>query len=170
MSPPFQLYQHTLSNPRELEATLELISHTADIIEVFLDTNPLRAMKDSRVSKLQRASKYFRQFVNKDVKHSFTAETSYDIVCTIDGLLELIHYCVSRRISVVPGHLNSDIIENHFSLVRGMYNGASDHPNYFVYKSLQNSIVLGQPTSFMSQKRNASSSNSSSPYIQPSIC
>ena len=82
-------------------------------------------------------------------------------MCTINALLELVSHCSKDRVSVVPAYVNSDVIENHFSMVRSLFNGASEHPTYYVYKSLQNSVILTQPPG-LPKKRNACNS-----YIQP---
>ena len=81
-------------------------------------------------------------------------------MCTIDGLLEIIKICVKGRISLILAYLNSDVVENHFCMVRSLFNGASDHPDYFTYKSLQNSIILTQPL-------NLPKTRNSNTYVSP---
>jgi hypothetical protein len=87
------------------------------MVEIFLDNTPLVHSMDVHVAKLKDAAQYFDQFYGKEVKFSFTAETTYDTLCTLRGLVELITMCTAKRVSVVPGLLNSDVIENHFSMV-----------------------------------------------------
>ena len=155
-----QLYQQSLDKPAELEATIELLQHSSNLVAIFNDQHPWSTLCDERYSKLKRAGEYFTQFEGVDPKCSFTTQTSYDILCTINGFLELLNHCVKNRLSIKPGYINSDIVENHFCMVRGLHNGASDHPTYHIYKSLQNSIILTQPAG-LPKKRNSNT------YIEP---
>jgi hypothetical protein len=117
---------------------------------------------DERMKNLQQAHSYFKQFLNKPSKDSFTCQTSYDVLCTIGGLLELFSRTIEvNKISVVPGNVNSDIVENYFSMIRGLFNGSSDHPTYFQFKSMTNAVILTQPQ--LSRKRNA---NIDRAYVQ----
>lgn len=158
----FQHYVSTLSKPEELDATIELLEHTSELISIFLDKISIDSPKDPRMNKLKEAYKYFSQFLNKDPKESFTSQTSYDVLCTIGGLIELFEDMSVENVAVVPGNVNSDIVENYFSIIRGLFNGSSDHPNYFQYKTMTNAAILTQPQ--LSRKRNA---NIDRAYVQP---
>ena len=104
------------------------------MIEVFLDFRAINKSTDERITTLRKAHQYFQQFQGKAAKESFTAETSYDVLCTLGGLIELTTRVTDvHNVTVVPANINSDIVENHFSIVRGLFNGSSDHPNYFGY-------------------------------------
>ena len=124
------------------------------MVDIFLDRRPISAMNDSRVKDLAKAEKYFMQFKDKDPKKSFTSQTSFDTICTLSATLELLKIATSQHISVVPGFLNSDVVENHFCLVRSLFNGANENPSYFHYKGLQNSAMLTQPIN-LPKKRNS---------------
>ena len=159
----FQHYVSTLSNQQEYDATIELVEHTAKMIEVFLDFRAINKSTDERITTLRRAHQYFQQFQGEAARESFTAETSYDVLCTLGGLIELTTRVTDvHNVTVVPANINSDIVENHFSIVRGLFNGSSDHPNYFGYLSIQNSAILTQPQ--LSRKRNAYIDRA---YVQP---
>lgn len=158
-----QHYVSTLSDKEEFAATLELVEHTAEMIEVFLDFRTIIKSDDVRIGKLQKAYNYFEQFQGKPAKDSFTKETSYDVLCTLGGIIELLTHATDvHSIPAVPANINSDIVENHFSMVRGLFNGSSDHPTYFCYLGIQNSAILTQPQ--LSRKRNA---NIDRAYVQP---
>lgn len=135
------------------------------MVEVFLDTSSsVRGVTDKRIGDLSAAANYFTQFKGADKHYSFTNESTYDTLCTLNGVVELVKSCAKKKHPVVLGYVNSDIIENHFSMCRSLYNGASQHPNYFTYKSLQNSTILCQPVG-LSNKRNAASGPHT--FIQP---
>lgn len=149
-----QHYLSTLEKPEEYDATVELLGHSSAMIEIFLDTKSLDDINDDRIIQLRRAKQYFSQFCGTDPRHSFTSQTTYDIQCTLGGLVELFQTVCEAGMSAVPAYINSDVVENHFCMVRSLFNGPSDHPNYYTYKSLQNAVILTQPTG-LSRKRNS---------------
>ena len=155
-----QLYQSKLQKPEELSATVELLENTSKLILLFNDQVPIIRESDEKLNVLSSAASYFRQFKGKDPKLSLTRETVYDMLCTINGLIEFIEHCCKRKISIILKYVNSDVIENHFCMVRTLFNGANDNPTYHTYKSLQNSIILTQPMG-LPGKRNANT------YIEP---
>ena len=111
-------------------------------------------MSDDRVKELVKIELYFSQFKDKPPKDSFTTQTTFDTLCTLGGTLQLLNITTKKRISIVPGYLNSDVVENHFCMVRSLFNGANDNPTYFTYKGLQNSVILTQPVN-LPKKRNS---------------
>lgn len=149
----FQLYRETLEKPDELDATVELLEHTSKMVEIYLDRRPISMYGDERVKELMKAEQYFKQFVDKKPEESFTTQTTFDTICTLSGTLELLRILTSKRLSVAPGFINSDVVENHFCMVRSLFNGANDNPSYFAYKGLQNSVILTQPIN-LPKKRN----------------
>lgn len=137
-----------------LNGTLAFVHQMEKLVRIFNDKRPISTMKDERINQLREALVYFETFTGKPKKQSFTSESLYDIICCITGFLELVSVVVKRRHALVPAFLNSDIVENHFSYVRTLYNGANDNPTYANYCDLQNSIILTQPMS-LPGKRNA---------------
>ena len=137
-----------------LNAVIELLEHTSPLISLFNDKTPIKTLSDERLSTLRRIAAYFEQFSGKERVSSFTSECLYDIQCCIHGFLELCQRMVKNRGQVIPAFINSDIVENHFSHVRTLYNGSNDHPTYAIYCALQNSIILTQPIA-LPGKRNA---------------
>lgn len=155
------MYQTTLNKPAELDAALELVENTTKLVEIFNSHRPLLTASDCRMKQLGETRNYFGQWLSASEQHCFTLQTRFDLLCTIDGLKELFSKCLRQRQCINPGYINSDVIENHFCMVRGLFNGSSDHPNYFIYKSLQNAVILTQPVNLPSKR------NSHSSYISP---
>ena len=54
----------------------------------------------------------------------------------------------SKRTSVVPKHINNDVVENVFSQQGSLHNGSSTNPTYHQYTSTMNSILIGRRTMF----------------------
>ena len=132
------------------------------MITLFMDRQQLCSAADPRIRRLEQAADYFSQFQDAPATLSFNSATTYHIHCTLNGLLELITNSKKQGLPLVPSLLNSDVIENHFCMVRALFNGGSDHPSYFIYKNLQNAVILTQPVALPSN-RNANTTNS---YIQ----
>jgi hypothetical protein len=63
--------------------------------------------------------------------------------------------------SIIPGRVNSDVIENLFCQERSLHNGANTNPTFLGYCRTINSNILGQST--ISRKSNAGNC-SAEPY------
>ena len=155
-----QSYQLTLTNPQVLNPVISLLEQTSKLVRVSNDRMCIRTKNDPRLTEIRDIIGYFEQFEGKPTKQSFTRETLYDIKSALEGLLEFVDSMLTKQIRVIPAFINSDILENHFCLVRTLFNGPSRHPSYAAYMAVQNSIILTQPTG-LPTKRNAEQ------YVEP---
>lgn len=142
-----------------MQPVITLLEYTSRLVQIANDTMPILSLSDERISTLKRIASYFCQFEKRLKNQSFTSESLYDIQSAIGGFLELCIHMLPKR-HVIPAFINSDIIENHFCLVRTMFSGPNTNPNYLHYMSVQNSIVLTQPVA-LTNKRNAQQ------YVEP---
>ena len=80
-------------------------------------------------------------------------ECLWDLRCSLIGVIELseLSGCAIR-----PEFINSDLVELHFSMVRGMFYNHT--PNVLQYRNVQNSIILSQPIAGCKRKANISAS------------
>ena len=60
---------------------------------------------------------------------------------------------------IKPAIINQDLVENHFSQLRGA-NGHNDNPTYLMVQGTQNSVTFGQAT--ISSKSNTGTGKSNS--------
>lgn len=165
-------YQRTLQNPDPFDVVLEFLGHTKVILSIFLDMRPIKELGDKRICQLREASKWFQEWENEvcqqegitkseKQKMLMSAETREDLQFLISGFAKLVKYCLEvLDVSLVPGRVNSDIIENIFCQQRALYNGANTNPNLSTYNYSMNSIILGQAS--ISDKANAKESGAKS--------
>ena len=81
------------------------------------DKTPIVRECNDRLDMLCSVSTYFSQFQGKDPTLSLTRETAYDVLCTVNGLIQFITICCNEKLPVIPAYINSDIIKNHFCMV-----------------------------------------------------
>jgi hypothetical protein len=91
-----------------------------------------------------------RQTIQK--RELLTKEAREDIKAYILGLLAIVKQVSARGISVKPGYVNSDLVENFFCQQRGLRNGMCTNPTIAQYGPGVNAIVLG--TTSVSRKSN----------------
>lgn len=95
------------------------------------------------MARLLSVSKFF---TNWEEENGFnynklpTKECLQDMDCCLAGFRELVKFA---GFSIQPGFINSDLIELHFSKVRGMFYNRT--PNAVQYTNIQNNIIIGQP-------------------------
>lgn len=80
-------------------------------------------------------------------KEFLSDKTWFDIQSMIIGFTSLVKSKLSRFPGSVikPAILNQDVVENHFSQLRGA-NGQNDHPTYQMVQHTQNAVIFGQST------------------------
>jgi len=84
-------------------------------------------------------------------------ETREDLDFMFYGVMSFIQFSVEEiHTEIVPGRLNSDIIENIFCQQRSLYHGPTTNPTYNSYRTGINSVILGQ--SLVSRKSNSGGS------------
>ncbi|KAK3083414.1 hypothetical protein FSP39_021984 [Pinctada imbricata] len=112
-------------------------------------------------------------------KSLISYQTREDIFSLLKGFQEFVKErfrTCKTSVSIIPGRINSDVIENVFCQMRGMKNGANTNPNYLGYCRSVNAIILGQTT--VSRKSNTggegahhvSSSSIVVPAKIPKVC
>ncbi|KAK3109107.1 hypothetical protein FSP39_023224 [Pinctada imbricata] len=154
-------YQDTLEDGSQLNSTVKLLTHTSELVEIFMDTRPIHSNSDLRLNSLKNIQEFFQQWeedisrsiVYNPKKNLITRETRDDIKCSINGFLSLCQLHLGKGDSITPAYVNSDIIENHFCQQRGIRNGLNTNPTIMQYGPSNNAIILGQTT--ISRRSNA---------------
>ena len=119
------------------------------IVELFSDKHAISHVKDIRLLKLQRALQYFAEWKSStsSPKEFLSEKTWFDLQSMVFGFISM----VKSKFAHFPGSLikpaivNQDVVENHFSQLRGA-NGQNDNPTYQTVQGTQNSVILGQTT------------------------
>lgn len=163
----FQEYQRSLGESGEqLSASIALLEKTSVLVEFFGDLRPIRCSDDPRLVPLQAAAKWFEDWeaavMNCDKMKTtaekkaalMTEETRDDTMSILDGFISMVsnHFRVSS-ISIIPGRVNSDVVENIFCQQRALVHGANDNPTHQDYLNGLNTIILSQAP--ISRKSNA---------------
>ena len=137
--------------------------------------NEIDNKNDPRLATLQDVSEWFLSWerfghVQKSsskkgsLKVLMSSECHEDIQACLQGFILLCH-CILKRsksVHVVPGLVNSDVIENIFNQQRATYNGANSNPNALQYRNSINSILIGE--NVISRKSNAGRSMETVPF------
>ena len=88
-----------------------------------------------------------------------TPECRQDITCALVGFLAMCSR-ILPGCPIMPGFINSDVVENFFCQQRGISHGLNTNPTMSQYGPAINSIILGQRT--VSRKSNAAESQAAS--------
>ncbi|CAH3123779.1 unnamed protein product, partial [Porites lobata] len=156
-----QKYQENLNEGGKdgsaLDATIELLSHTSNIVGLFGDKLFISSTSDSRLAKLDNFYKFMMNWreETKDSNNSFiSSKLFFDLQSMCLGFQAIVHLKLTRFPSsaIKPAIVNQDVAENHFCQIRAC-NGQNNNPTFAQQQSTQNSIRLGQTT--ISRKSNA---------------
>lgn len=133
------------------------------MVEIFHDKHVIFDTKDRRIVKLQRALSYFQNWKSSisSSKEFLSDKLWFDLQSMILGFVSIIKSKVARFPGsfIKPAIINQDIVENHFSQLRGA-NGHNDNPTYLMVQGTQNSVTFGQAT--ISSKSNTGTGKSNS--------
>ena len=83
-------------------------------------------MSDTRIHKLLKVLDFFHSWENQFAtqkeqgQHLISRQTQEDIDCSIYGFIQIAHVATYLNILIIPGYLNSDLIENWFCPIRGL--------------------------------------------------
>ncbi|MES9883829.1 MAG: hypothetical protein ABW185_23505 [Sedimenticola sp.] len=157
------VYRDSLGDKGEiLDGAIEFLRNTSLLIAFFRDMRPVRVLDDQRLKDLTQVCHFFhswKQSADKSTdKNKYKAIMSLqcheDIQACGVGFRELCELILpTSNISIVPGLINSDPVENHFNQQRSTFHGANTNPNVLQYSKAQNSVIISQTP--VSRKANA---------------
>lgn len=131
-------------------SVIKLLKHTSTLCDVFRDRHPITSLNDHRIEKLIEVAKFFadwedahQHMTKKDIRKTLiTPETREDIASMIWGFIAICKHRISCGKDVKPYVVNSDPIEELFSLQRSLFNGADQNPNVHMYAANINSCLI----------------------------
>ena len=143
-------YKESLGNEgQKLSATITLLEHTSFLVTFYSDCHKkISTTKDTRIHDLMTTLEFFHtweeQFsVPKDkVKHLITKETRQDIDSCIYGFVSMIGVVEKLGLAILPGYINSDLIENWFCQHRGLRNGFNQNPTLAQISGATNTNII----------------------------
>jgi hypothetical protein len=147
----FLVQCYSEANPDvKLESTIKFLEQTSVLTDIFRDDSPITSNKDHRLKKLEKVAEFFTlwETAHSDMskedfrKTLITSETREDLESMIKGFLAICEYRITHGKQVKPSIVNSDPIEELFSLQRALYNGNDTHPNVNMYAANINTCVI----------------------------
>ena len=144
----------------KLDSLICLLKVTSKFVDFFSNTKmKISTVKDGSVSELLECLDFFHKWEGQhespkeQMKHLITRETRQDIDSCIYGFIHLLTVAKKLHISLIPGYINSDLIENWFCQHRGLRNGFNMNPTLSQIAGATNTnIITG---SLVSSKGNA---------------
>ena len=144
----------------KLDSLISLLEVTSKLVDFFSNMKiKISTVKDGSVSELLDCLSFFHKWEDqhesgKDkIKHLITRETRQDIDSCVYGFVHLLSVSEKLKISLIPGYINSDLIENWFCQHRGLRNGFNMNPTSSQIAGATNTnIITG---SLVSSKGNA---------------
>lgn len=155
----FKLYKDSLQDGNFLNSTIELLEHTSVLVDIFSNVNTkIENVHDSRIAQILKVLDFFHDWEEEHTnaknkgRSLISWQTRQDIDSCLYGFVELVAVASKLNISIVPGYINSDLIENWFCQHRGLRNGFSQHPTLSqIGPATNTNIITG---SVMSRKSN----------------
>lgn len=156
-----QKYQEHIHGD-SLDAVIELLQHTSELVSLFNDKLYIRSTEDSRLHKLNQFYNSISHWgaATEQKRNLFiSTKLHFDLESMCLGFQAMVQYKLSKVPNAVmkPAIVNQDCVEYHFCQVHSC-NGKNDNPTFLQQQSTQNSIQLGQTT--VSPKSNASCNSS----------
>lgn len=147
-------YQKSLSEPNRLNGTIALLEQTSVLVDFFSDLNRPVKRDDDRLATIQCALNHFNIWESEvkstntlsQTKNLLSKECRDDLNSCILGFLSMCDTVLLEGATIVPGHFNSDLIENFFCQQRGIHHGCNTNPTVNQYGPAVNAICLGQTT------------------------
>jgi hypothetical protein len=152
-----QEYNKSTDCTQDLTGTLALLEKTSVLVNIVMDiNNAITSADDPRLSQLMDVLDFFNKWESESTPKSckLTEQTREDINSSILGFVNLCKKLEKLGISIIPGFINSDLVENFFCQQRGKCNGNTTNPTAIQYGPAVNAIILGEST--ISKKSNTS--------------
>ena len=156
----FKAYKEHLASiegedPTKLDMTILFLHHTSRMVELFTDKHAIYQICDPRLQDLNDSLQFFKEWQQQanTGKEFLSAKLWFDLQSMILGFTAIGKAKLSRfpGTSIKPAIANQDVVENHFSQLRGA-NAQNENPTYQLTRGTQNSIIFGQTT--ISKKSN----------------
>ena len=141
--------EHLKSDGEKLDSVIELLQVTSSLVQFFCNTHlKLSNVSEQPVQQLLTHLNFFHEWENEftspkeKMKHLITKETREDIDACVYGFINLLKVAQKLDISLKPGYINSDLIENWFCQHRGLRNGFNQNPTLSQTAGATNSNII----------------------------
>ena len=152
-SKTLSLFQHLKDHLKEegtkLDPVIQLLEVTSSLVNFFCSTHlKLANISEQPVQQLMKDLTFFHDWEKEfgspkeKVKHLITKETREDIDSCVYGFVNLLKVAQKLDITLRPGYINSDLIENWFCQHRGLRNGFNQNPTLSQIAGATNSNII----------------------------
>ena len=114
-----------------MAGAVHLLRRTSKLVDIFNDFRLIKGLDDIRLSELQEILEWLDSWGKQENKRSkLSYQTQEDLTSMICGFTYVVqeHITSKRSTVIVPGRINSDIVENMFCQQRTLVNGAKTNP------------------------------------------
>ena len=136
-------YQKSLPHPHSVQATIDVLSHTSKLNEIFHSHIPLTSFQDPRFETRRSVMSHFdlwshhcqteKNKLKKPTQLFITNETYKDLEFHINGYIALCTISLPDT-PTIPALVNSDVVKNVFCMQRSLYSGANTNPDASQYR------------------------------------
>lgn len=151
----FSVMKDSKSNPLlpgALDGVLDLLHITSNLVDIFDNKQqPITTLTDTRLVQLHKTVQFFQEWDSEAKKNQrnekkclMTAETREDVLASVCGFISLCELVIPAGVSITPGYINSDCIENFFCQQRGICGGNNTNPTIAMAGPNTNTIIMGQ--------------------------
>ena len=126
-----------------------LLENTSLLVANFTDLRPIRTVDDDRLLDNQKVLEFFRDCGDAEgtnFRTNFITKEAYeDVLSMLIGFHQLVEMKLALFPGsyIVPGRVNTDVVENFFCSQRGI-NGSNNNPTYLQYCKGVSTILLSR--------------------------
>lgn len=140
-----------------VDATIELLTHTSKIIQLFQDKHVISSTSDARLNHLTEFHSFLARWKSSTEGKSecfLSSKLWFDLQSMIFGFQAIVSIKLKEypQSVIKPAIVNQDLVENHFCQIRAC-NGQNNNPTWRLQETTQNTVRYGQTT--ISRKSNA---------------
>jgi len=134
----------------EIEGVISILSHTANLAELFNDKLVISSASDPRLGEQDQFYKFMTDWREESLDNNsqfVSTKLWFDLQSMCLGFRSMVAIKLTQFPNSVikPALINQDGVENHFCQVHSC-NGQNNNPTYLQQESAQNSIRFSQTT------------------------
>ncbi len=123
-----------LLKSQEIDGTIELLTHTSKVIELFHDKHVIHSVADCRLNDLMRFYQFLTRWhcgTNGESNQFISHKLWFDLKSMIFGFHSIVYIKLNEypQSVIKPAIVNQDVVEGHFCQVRAC-NGQNNHPTW----------------------------------------
>lgn len=140
-----------------VDATVEFLTHTSKVIDLFQAKHVISSTTDVRLNHLSEFHAFlvrWKSSTGGKPERFLSSKLWFDLQSMIFGFQAIVTIKLKEypQSVIKPAIINQDLVENHFCQIRAC-NGQNSNPTWRLQETAQNTVRYGQTT--ISRKSNA---------------